>query len=371
MRVEDFVSATESEFFVGVPDSQLKALCDYLMYEYGNDPKHHIVAANEGNAVALAAGYNMATSKVGMVYMQNSGEGNAVNPIASLLDDEVYAIPVLFVIGWRGEPGVHDEPQHIFQGQITTSLLDEMNIAWEVVDKDTSLDDIGLAMNRFQELFSEGKSAAFVVRKGALSFDAKPDYSNGNLLKREKAIEIVLQYAGEDPIVSTTGKPSRELFEIRERNNQGHSSDFLTVGSMGHASSIALGIASQKPDKTIWCIDGDGAALMHMGAMAVIGASGQKNLVHVVLDNGSHETVGGVPTAARNVNIAGVALSCGYDSAVRVADEDDLKDALANIRDEELSMVVVDCTLGSRSDLGRPTISPWDAKNSFMRYLCF
>lgn len=369
MNVEDFVKETGIEFFAGVPDSQLKALCDYLMCEYGNDVKHHIVAANEGNAVALAAGYNMATSKVGMVYMQNSGEGNAVNPIASLLDDEVYAIPVLFVIGWRGEPGVHDEPQHVFQGQITTSLLDELGIEWSILDKETTLDDVRETMLRFKQLFQEGRSAAFVIRKGALSFDRKPDYSNGNELARERAIEIVLDAAGECPIVSTTGKPSRELFEIRECNRQGHSSDFLTVGSMGHASSIAFGIAAQKPDTTIWCIDGDGAVLMHMGSLAVIGASGIKNMVHIVLDNGSHETVGGVPTAARAIDIAAVAKACGYDDVFRVSSEEDLRTVLGKIESGRLAMIAIDCALGSRSDLGRPTVNPLDSKNAFMDYL--
>lgn len=371
MDVRDFVETIGADFYAGVPDSQLKALCDYLMHEYSSDSINHVVAANEGNAVAIAAGYHMATGNVPVVYMQNSGEGNAVNPIASLLNDEVYGIPVLFVIGWRGEPGVHDEPQHVFQGKITTSLLDGLGVDWKIVDKETSTDDVAQTMLRFKQDFDNDKSAAFVVRKGALSFDIKPDYYNGKTLKREKAIEIILQYAKADPIVSTTGKPSRELFEIRERKGQGHSSDFLTVGSMGHASSIALGIAMQKPHATIWCIDGDGAALMHMGAMAVIGARKQDNLIHIVLDNGSHETVGGMPTAARSVDISAIALACGYKSAVRAASEEELNDALEAVSSKGNGphMIVVDCALGSRTDLGRPTISPVDSKKAFMNYL--
>lgn len=370
MDARDFVKAIGVDFFAGVPDSQLKALCDYLMAEFGLDPAHHVVAANEGNAVAMAAGYHMATGKVPVVYMQNSGEGNALNPIASLLNDEVYGIPVLFVIGWRGEPGVHDEPQHVFQGKITTKLLDALDIAYEVLDAESSLDDAGRAMVRFSEIFAAGKSAAFVVRKNALTFDGHPDYANGNALSREQAIEMVLEAAGACPIVSTTGKPSREVFEIRERNEARHDSDFLTVGSMGHASSIALGIAAQKPETTVWCIDGDGAMLMHMGAVAVIGASGIKNLVHVVLDNGSHETVGGVPTVARNVDLGAVAKACGYRCVERVSSAETLKAALARVNAEErLSIVIIDCALGSRADLGRPTISPKDAKISFENYL--
>lgn len=374
MRVEDFVRAIDSDFFTGVPDSQLKALCDFLMAEYGNDPRHHVVAANEGNAVGLAAGYYMATGKVPVVYMQNSGEGNAINPIASLLNDEVYSIPALFVIGWRGEPGVHDEPQHVFQGKITTTLLDELDITWQAIDKETDVDDLHEVMVRFRAAFAEGRSAAFVVRKKALSFDGEPDYANEYELCRERAIEVILEEAGDCPIVSTTGKPSRELFEARERRGEGHASDFLTVGSMGHASSIALGIAAQKPNSCIWCIDGDGAALMHMGAMAVIGASGQKNLVHVVLNNGSHETVGGMPTAARETNLANIAKSCGYDFTTEVRREDELRQALKTARKcfgERLSFIVVDCALGSRPDLGRPTISPIESRKAFMDYLDF
>lgn len=371
MDVKDFAKAIDSDFYTGVPDSQLKALCNYLMTTYSTDPKHHIVAANEGNAVGLAAGYYLATGKIPVVYMQNSGQGNAINPIASLLNDEVYGIPALFVIGWRGEPGVHDEPQHIFQGQITLSLLELLDIGSYVIDSETTQKDIEGAMDAFRSLFAQGKSAAFVVRKGALTFDQTPDYSNGNSLQRERAIEIVSQYAGNAPIVSTTGKPSRELFEVRERNNQEHSYDFLTVGSMGHASSIALEIAAQKPKVKVWCIDGDGAMLMHMGAMAVIGACGQDNLVHVVLDNGSHETVGGVPTVARDIDLCGVAVACGYRGATRASTEEELKSVLedASKATDGPNMIVVDCALGSRSDLGRPTISPVESKKAFMKYL--
>lgn len=225
-------------------------------------------------------------------------------------------------------------------------------------------------MSRFRALFREGKSAAFVVRKGALSFDGVLDYGNSYLLAREKAIEIILEAAGDHPVVSTTGKPSRELFEIRERLQQIHDADFLTVGSMGHASSIALGIAAQKPEVIVWCVDGDGAALMHMGALGVIGSSGIKNIVHVILNNGSHETVGGIPTAARYIDLAGIGVACGYDRVEHAATYEELDEALAHIRERgELTLLVVDCALGSRSDLGRPTISPSDAKRSFERYL--
>ena len=279
MKVEDFVDVLDCEFYTGVPDSQLKALCNYLMKTYGIDEKHHIIAANEGNCTALAAGYHLATGKVPVIYMQNSGEGNIINPVASLLNDKVYAIPAIFVIGWRGQPGIHDEPQHIYQGEITCKLLDLMDIENFTIDKDTTVDEIKRIMEKYDVLLKSGKQVAFVVKKGALTYDGKIDYQNDNEMLREEIIEHIVKVSGENLIISTTGKASRELFEIRERNNQSHKYDFLTVGSMGHTSSIALGVAINKPDEKIWCIDGDGSVLMHLGAMSVVGNVNPSNLV--------------------------------------------------------------------------------------------
>ena len=267
MRAEDLIEITGADFFTGVPDSQLRALCDALMNRYGIDPEHHVIAANEGNCTALAAGVHLATGTVPVVYMQNSGEGNIINPVASLLNDKVYAIPMLFIIGWRGEPGVHDEPQHIYQGEVTVRLLDDMDIKSFVIDKDTTAEQLRDVMKEFRTVFAEGKQAAFVVRKGALTCDEKVEYRNDHAMTREEIIGHIVEATGSDPIVSTTGKASRELFEIREARGDGHGYDFLTVGSMGHASSIALGVAIKSPERRVWCIDGDGAALMHMGAM--------------------------------------------------------------------------------------------------------
>ena len=298
VKVQDFMEALGADFYTGVPDSQLKALCDCLMNTYGIDAKHHIIAANEGNCVGIAAGYHLATKKVPVVYMQNSGEGNIINPVASLLNDNVYGIPCIFIIGWRGEPGVHDEPQHVYQGKVTVPLLDVMDIQSMIIDKTTTVDDVKGKMSEWKDLLSKGKQVAFVVRKGALEYDVKPDYGNDFTLNREEAIEVIADYTGDDPIISTTGKISRELFEIRERRKQGHGHDFLTVGSMGHCSSIALGVAVNKPEKTIWCIDGDGAAIMHLGSMAVMGSTAPKNLIHIILNNLAHDTVGGMPTVS-------------------------------------------------------------------------
>ena len=370
MDVEDFVDVLGCEFYTGVPDSQLKALCNYLMNTYGIDEKHHIIAANEGNCTALAAGYHLATGKVPVVYMQNSGERNIINPVASLLNDKVYAIPCIFVIGWRGQPGIHDEPQHIYQGQITTDLLDLMDIENFVIGEDTSVEELKTVMNNYNKVLESGKSVAFVVRKNALTYNEKVVYENDNEMIREEIISHIVDVTGEDPIVSTTGKASRELFEIRESRNQSHMYDFLTVGSMGHTSSIALGVAINKPDEKVWCVDGDGSALMHLGSMGVVGNVKPCNLVHIVINNGAHETVGGMPTVASTMNLVDIAKSCGYSYTVSVDNFDDLDKELKLVKSrDELSFIEVLCSIGARDDLGRPTTTALENKENFMDFL--
>ncbi len=370
MKVEALIKNIKADFFTGVPDSQLKALCNYLINTYGVNGKNHIIAANEGNCTAIAAGYHLATGKIPVVYMQNSGEGNVINPVASLLNEKVYAIPMIFVIGWRGEPGVHDEPQHIFQGEITLKLLEDMEIKYFVISRDTTEDEIAAAMAAFKDSLSLGRQVAFVVRKGALEYGEAVRYENDNALKREEIIRHIVEASAEDVIISTTGKASRELFEIREQNGQSHKYDFLTVGSMGHTSSIALGVALNKPDRKVWCIDGDGAALMHMGSMAVLGSYKPENLVHIVINNGAHETVGGMPTVAPDIDLAGIARSCGYPYAACAADFEELDTELKNAKDRRgLSFIEIKSVLGSREDLGRPTIPAIDNKKNFMTFL--
>ncbi len=370
MKVEKLLEIIGSDFFTGVPDSQLKALCNYLMNTYGIDPEHHIIAANEGNCTALAAGYHLATGKVPVVYMQNSGEGNIINPVASLLNDKVYAIPVVFIIGWRGEPGIHDEPQHIYQGEITVKLLEDMGISTFVIGKDTADEEVAAIMAEFKKILAVGKDVAFVIRKEAITYDKKVKYKNENTMLREEIIQHIVKVSDKDPIISTTGKASRELFETREANEQSHKFDFLTVGSMGHSSSIALGVAINKPQQRIWCIDGDGAALMHMGSMAVIGTTKPRNLIHIVINNGAHESVGGMPTVAGYINLVGIAKACGYPNAVCVDNFTDLDKALETAKaSKELSLIEVKCSIGARSDLGRPTTTALENKQNFMEYL--
>lgn len=370
MKVEDLVKIIGSDFYTGVPDSQIKALCNYLMNTYGIDPKHHIIAANEGNCTALAAGYHLATGKVPVVYMQNSGEGNIINPVASLLNDKVYAIPCIFIIGWRGEPGIHDEPQHIYQGEVTVKLLEDMDIKPFIIGRSTTDKEVENAMSDFREVLAKGKSVAFVIRKNTLTYDGKAKYENNNTMVREEIIQHIVKYTGEDPVVSTTGKASRELFETRVANGQSHKYDFLTVGSMGHSSSIALGIAINKPDTKIWCIDGDGAVLMHMGAMALMGANAPQNMVHIVINNGAHETVGGMPTVAEKIDLVEIAKACGYPNSVCVDNFDALDEELEKAKNvNELSMIEVKCSIGAREDLGRPTTTAIENKENFMDYV--
>ena len=370
MQAERLVNIIGADFYTGVPDSQLKALCNYLMYTYGIDPKHHVIAANEGNCTALAAGYHLATGKVPVVYMQNSGEGNIINPVASLLNDKVYAIPMIFIIGWRGEPGVHDEPQHIYQGEVTTKLLDDMDIKYFILSKETTEDELRDVMDDFRNTLSKGKNVAFVVRKGAISYDGKIEYKNDYGMTREEIIQRIVKVTKEDPIISTTGKASRELFETRVANGESHKYDFLTVGSMGHSSSIALGVAINKPETKIWCIDGDGAALMHMGAIAVIGNVKPQNLVHIIINNEAHETVGGMPTVAGRIDLVSIAKACGYPYAYSVETAKALDEELAAAKVRNgLTMIEVKSSIGARDDLGRPTTTALENKQKFMEYL--
>ena len=354
------------DFFTGVPDSLLKPLSNHLMATYGIS-KNHIIAANEGNSVALAAGYHLATGKVPVVYMQNSGIGNAINPVASLMNDKVYGIPCIFIVGWRGEPGVYDEPQHVYQGEVTVKLLEDMDIRTFVIRKDTAQEEVKAQLTAWEPLLVVGKQVAFVVRNGALESDSGVKYRNAHGMLREDILRRIVAVTEDDIVVCTTGKASRELYEIREANGQGHERDFLTVGSMGHSASIALGIALHQPGKKVWCVEGDGSALMHMGAMAVIGANEPKNLVHIVINNAAHDTVGGMPTVAGRIDLVRIAEGCGYPNAAK-ADHFDILDGeldKAKAR-SELCFIEVACAMGARDDLGRPTTTAKENKERFM-----
>lgn len=358
-------------FYTGVPDSQLAGLCDTLYATYGVNGPAHMVAANEGNAIGLCAGHYLATGQPALCYMQNSGLGNAVNPLTSLMDGQVYGLPCLLVIGWRGEPGVHDEPQHVKQGQITLVQLDILDIPYFVLSKDTTEAAFAAAFARTAEHLKAGRAAAIVVRKGALTCPDKPDYRNDNALSREEAVKRIIALAGErDAFISTTGKLSRELFELREARGEGHERDFLTVGSMGHASMIALGVAMARPERRVWCLDGDGAALMHLGAMTVLGKRSPANMIHVVINNAAHETVGGMPVCEGALDISAAARAAGYPQTYRADTAESLAEAVEKaMAVKELALIEVMCSVGSRADLGRPTTTPRENRDALMRFL--
>ena len=371
IRPEFFIESLREkgiDCFTGVPDSLLKNICAYITDHC--DESHNIIAANEGAAVGMAAGHYLATGQPACVYMQNSGEGNIINPLASLTDQEVYAIPVLILIGWRGRPGVHDEPQHVKQGKVTTGILNVMGINYEVLSKeeDKAEKQISKAVKALQnkEVF------ALVIEKDTFEdYKLQSVEANNLTMSREEAIRTVASVLGEtDCIVSTTGMISRELFVYRAAMNQSHERDFLTVGSMGHASQIALGIALAQPGRRVWCFDGDGAAIMHMGSMAIVANKAPKNYIHVVFNNGAHDSVGGQPTVGLKIDFPAVARAVGYKMAYSV----DVKANLNSILNEVKNLVgpilvEIKVKKGNRKDLGRPTTTPIQNKEALMSFL--
>ena len=365
----NILSDNNIDFFAGVPDSLLKNFC--LCVDDNVPRERHVITANEGNAVALAAGYHLGTGKLPLVYMQNSGLGNAVNPLLSLCDPAVYSIPVLVIIGWRGEPGVRDEPQHVKQGKIQIDLLDALDIPYEVISKDvqniekkiTGAIDRALNMNR---------PFAILVKKGTFDIYSSPSLPlEKGIMTREESLELVLSRLPDSSIiVSTTGKTSREIFEIRKKRGEPHFKDFLTVGSMGHCSSIALGIAIAKPDRNVVCIDGDGALIMHMGSLSTVGKLRPKNFYHILINNNVHESVGGQETSAKFIDMHGLVKSNGYRYVFCVTDSSHLRNHFEDfIKKEGPCFLEVKVRPGSRDDLGRPTIKPKDNKESFMNFL--
>ena len=371
IRPEFFIEALREkgiDCFAGVPDSLLKNICAYITDHF--DAEHNIIAANEGAAIGLAAGHYLATGQPACVYMQNSGEGNIINPLASLTDQEVYNIPVLLLIGWRGRPGVHDEPQHVKQGKVTTGLLNVMGVNYEVLSKEE--DKAAKQIEKAAKALDNKEVFALVIEK-----DTFEDYKLQNVevndltMTREEAIQTVAAALGEkDCIVSTTGMISRELFEYRAAMNQGHERDFLTVGSMGHASQIALGIALAQPERRVWCFDGDGAAIMHMGSMAIVANKTPKNYVHVVFNNGAHDSVGGQPTVGLKIDLPAVAKAVGYKATYSVDSKAELESVLAKVNSfASPALLEIKVKKGNRKDLGRPTTTPIQNKEALMQFL--
>lgn len=354
--------------YIGIPDSTLKEFCNYL-----NNNKEKIknyIPANEGAAVSLAAGTYLATGKPACVYMQNSGIGNAENPIISLIHKEVYSIPMLFLVGWRGEPGIKDEPQHKYQGKITCALFDILDIKYAVMDKTTTPSELCNILNEVSATLKENRQFAIIVRKECFDATYSEIRTNSNVIVRESAIRSIIKTIHQDDvIVSTTGKISRELYESSKLILNNCSQSFFTVGSMGHASMIALGIALNKTNKRIYCIDGDGAVLMHMGALPFIAKQNPNNFVHILLNNDAHESVGGMPTGAVGADYSKIAKAAGYMHCYQCSTMEELECHLEMIKSKpELTFLEVKVSLYSRNDLGRPQESPVVNKLNFMNY---
>ena len=372
MKAENFLTAMEKlgiETITGVPDSTLKAFCDGLQLHKGS--LRHYVPANEGAAVGIAVGSFLASGRPACVYMQNSGIGNAVNPIASLANRDVYGIPMLFVVGWRGEPGVKDEPQHAFQGKITCSLFETLTIPYTVIDCNTTEKEMDAIWKKAKETLENNEQYAIIVKKGTFEQGEAFWWQNGNTLVREQALgELVKALPESVCMVSTTGKISRELYEQCNRIRGNHDSLFMTVGGMGHASMIAFGIAQNRKDKKVVCVDGDGAALMHMGALPFIAEQAPDNFYHIIINNQAHESVGAMPTGCQHVDFAELAKAAGYVYAGKITDVEGIRRIGEEVRKEcGPRLYEIPVTLESRADLCRPAEKAVENKQKFMEWL--
>lgn len=320
-------------YFTGVPDSYLNGFCNYALAHCGD---RNVITANEGNAVALAAGHYLASKEIPLVYMQNSGEGNTVNPIASLADKNVYAVPMLLLIGWRGQGDTEpNHPQHTLQGEITAGILDLLHIPYTVLTD--SNEEFASEVDKAVKYCNGTRGVyALISPKGVMADPGKPnnvDYTYP--MSREEAIEVILDHMPFDTVYSaTTGRATRELFFLREKRNETKAHDFLNVGSMGHSSSVALGIALEKPERYVVALDGDSAAMMHMGALTMVSKVNAPNFMHVILNNGAHESVGGQPSAGHLVDFTKIAEACGYQTVGKaVENEAELVAAIERLRD--------------------------------------
>jgi len=355
-------------FFTGVPDSLLKEFCACVTTTL--KPEDHLIAANEGASVGLAIGHYLGTGSLPLVYLQNSGLGNTVNPLMSLASPAVYGTPMLLMLGWRGEPGKKDEPQHVHQGRVMIKLLEDMDLP-VVVLSDDILEAEVQTKAAAQKAHDISGPVALVVKKNTFDKYSAPKAEADLPMGREEAIIAAAEVLEDNAaVICTTGMPSRELFEFRARNEAGHHRDFLTVGGMGHASQIALGLAMAQPARPVYCFDGDGAALMHMGSMAITGQSKAKNFIHLVFNNGVHGSVGGQPTVGFKIDMPQIATACGYVTAKRVTTKEDLQKSIISSKlTDGVTFIEVRVRPGNRADIGRPTSTPAENKMAMMKFL--
>ena len=320
-------------FFTGVPDSYLNGFCNYALDNCGS---RNIITANEGNAIGIASGHYFASKEISLVYMQNSGLGNTVNPLVSLVDKDVFAVPMLLLVGWRGQGNTEpNHPQHKLQGEITPGLLEIMHIPYTILeDEDEKFANV---VEKAVKYCKENRQPyGLIAPKGVMAANDKPNNVDCTYpMSREEAMEVILNNMPGDTIYSaTTGRATRELFFLREKRGETKAHDFLNVGSMGHASSVALGIALEKTERKVVALDGDSACMMHMGAMTMVSKLDAPNFMHVVLNNGSHESVGGQPSAGHKVDFTKIAEACDYATVGHpVTTEVELVEALEVLRD--------------------------------------
>lgn len=357
------------DFFTGVPDSLLKDICGFITDE--TPKERNIISANEGGAIGLAMGYNMSTSKIPLVYMQNSGFGNTINPLLSLADPKVYGVPMLLLVGWRGEPNIKDEPQHVKQGEVSEVLLKSLNIPYSIISSET--ENFSSVLNEAVDVMkSQNSPYVILVRKGTFEkYSLKNEKETSYDLNREGAVKKIIDLINKDDIVvSTTGKTSREVFEYREETGDGHEKDFLTVGGMGHANQIALGIAIGKPNRKVYCIDGDGAVLMHTGSLGIIGDVAPLNLKHIIINNGAHDSVGGQPTIGFDIDFRKIAEGFNYKETFQIKTLKEFDEVFENFKNSnDPSLLEILVNKGARKDLGRPTITPKENKVAFIENL--
>ena len=360
----EILTGLDIDFFTGVPDSLLKSFNQVLPM----NPRQHLIAANEGNAIALGIGHYLATQKLPCIYMQNSGFGNAVNPLLSTCVPSVYGIPMLLLIGWRGQPNIKDEPQHVHVGKTMLQSLEAMEIPFQLLSPEF-IETKSALEKACRDARQHRSPFALIVPK---DFFAKTSQETKQLdtgLTREQALKIVASHAPANAkYFATTGHLGRELYEHRQTQGQPHHDDFLNIGSMGHCSQIALGfhLGSKKP--TV-CLDGDGALLMHLGALAICGqyAHAQHGFYHILFNNGVHDSVGAQPTVGHKVDWSLMAKACGYESYVRVEDEQGLVAACSGLFSKNKTCFIeIMIQPGARKDLGRPTQTPTQSLSQFL-----
>lgn len=342
-----FLKKKNINFFTGVPDSVLKDFTENL------PKKRNYIMANEGLSVSLGIGYYLKTKKVPLIYFQNSGLGNAINPLVSVAHKNVYSIPMVLLIGWRGAPDIKDEPQHIQQGKSTISILKNIGIKSVILKKDLNLSKLGTAIDLAKRRL---EPIAILVKKNLFSKSSKKIFvKNSYSLQRSEVIKFILnQISYKNIIFSSTGYISRELNHHIKIKKDKKIRAFFNVGGMGHTSSLALGYSINSRDKII-CLDGDGALMMHMGCMANIGTFSKKNFLHILFNNGTHESVGGQTTNSFNINFKKFSQSVNYKSYYSIKNKKDLKKKLPKLfKKDGPSLCEIFIQNKSIKNLGRP-----------------